>query len=131
MKCIYCEGPTKVTNSRPRLDQTWRRRQCITCRAIFTTRENPDLSSSIRVNDQISSSLEPFSRVKLFLSIHDSLSHHSAREIEAEALTDTLVKKLLSLASRGLIDKSIIRQEVLKVLKHFDEAAFVYFKAHH
>lgn len=39
MKCIYCKGRTKVTNSRPRKDSVMRMRECRSCGKRFATRE--------------------------------------------------------------------------------------------
>lgn len=41
MNCIYCEGETKVVDSRPtNKNEIRRRRECLTCGYRFTTMES-------------------------------------------------------------------------------------------
>lgn len=131
MVCIYCSNKTKVVNSRYSKQslQTWRRRECLNCHSIFTTREHPDLEISIRVKHP-SGSLEPFSRDKLFISVYRSLSHRKTALQDATALTDTIISLLLKQKSSVFTQKIIIDQ-INRVLLNFDEVARTYYVAHH
>ena len=39
MKCIYCQGKTRVYDTRPHQDTTKRQRRCTACKRTFTTTE--------------------------------------------------------------------------------------------
>lgn len=130
MVCIYCGQGTKTTNSRSKAktQKTWRRRSCISCKAVFTTLETADWEKSIRVKGN--SSLDPFSRDKLFLSLHGSLSHRKTATADAKWLTDTILVSNLPCKS-GVLDASEIKAVALEALRRFDGAAFTHYKAHH
>ncbi len=130
MVCIYCGEKTKTTNSRSSAAnfRTWRRRQCISCQAIFTTEETADLKQSLRVKN--GASLRPFIYEKLFLDVYESLSHRKTAYTDAKGLTDTIILKLLPCKS-GIIQNTEVKETALEVLKRFDSAAFTYYKSHH
>lgn len=132
MVCIHCSGKTQVTNSRPqkRLNQVWRRRECLECSAIFTTEESADLSAAWMVRRK-TSALEPFQRDKLFLSIHNSVQHRPTALTDATSLTNTVIQKLLANNSGATIDASLITQIVQVALTRFDSAASVHYAAFH
>ncbi len=131
MVCIYCGNKTKTTNSRPTKvgTETWRRKECLHCSAIFTTREQVDLANSLRVRS--AGELLPFSRDKLFISIYKSLSHRSTAASDASSLIDTVIVSLQKLANRGVLEKEALRKATLVVLERFDTPASVYYKAHY
>jgi transcriptional regulator NrdR family protein len=132
MVCIYCNGKTKVTNSRPqlRLHQTWRRHRCTACEAVFTTTEVVDLSTSLVVRGS-DASIKPFSRDQLFVSILQSVGHRKAPLSDARALTDTITSQLLRSVETALITSSSIRTMTIKALERFDKAAAVQYTAYH
>jgi hypothetical protein len=39
MPCPHCHGDSQVTNTRARDGYIYRRRRCLACRALFSTRE--------------------------------------------------------------------------------------------
>lgn len=131
MVCVYCNHSTSVTNSRPsvKTNTTWRRRKCSHCGSIFTTRENIDYESILRV--QKTGRLEPFYRDKLLLSVHRSLSHRKKAYTDAGSLTDTITVSLLSQSTRGLLSLEEVTDATLSVLKRFDKAAAVHYRANH
>src|SRR5438067_830874 len=104
MVCIYCSDETHVINSRPqkRLNQTWRRRKCLNCGAIFSTQEGADYSASWTVG-VAADGVNPFNRDKLFLSLYNSLKHRPSALNDASALTDTVIQKLRSEVRNGSI----------------------------
>ena len=132
MVCIYCGNKTQVTNSRPqkRLLQTWRRRHCLQCGAIFTTNEAVDTTTSLTVRHE-KGSVRPFSRDKLFLSILQSVGHRQRPVEDAGALTATVIAKLLHANSVGALSGNDIAATVLSALLHFDQAAAVQYRAYH
>lgn len=132
MVCLYCSSSTRVANSRSQRagTQTWRRRVCVRCKAIFTTRELPDLEHAIRVRGH-NNALSSFSRDKLLLSIHASLTHRVSSIADASGLCDTIIEEILQTANRGLLEASSIIRVSIQVLARFDQAATTHYKAHH
>jgi transcriptional regulator NrdR family protein len=132
MVCIYCGSKTKVGNSRSsvKTHSTWRRRECLGCHSVFTTRETVDYSGALRVRDQ-NGRLEPFQREKLVISLHNSLSHRKTAISDATALTDTIITRLVSLQQKGIIQIEQIKSSTLSTLKQFDQPAASHYKAHH
>lgn len=131
MHCLYCGGTTKVVNSRKQgLTSVWRRRQCNKCRAIFTTTEKVDLTSSVLVRNN-RGHLQPFSRDLLMLSIYDSLRHRKTATNDSTHLVETIWKKLLPLIKAAVLDKSIITTKTYETLKKFDAVAATHYKAFH
>lgn len=131
MVCIYCGSETKVTNSRPqkRANKVWRRRQCLSCMAIFTTTEVVDLSGSVRVAKQ--KHLQAFQRDKLLLSIHDSLKHRKTAVSDATGLTDTVIARLYPLMTDSVLHTADIAVITLEVLNRFDKTAATHYAAFH
>ena len=131
MVCIYCGGPTHVTNSRSqkRSNATWRRRSCEKCLAVCTTIEVIDLSTAIVVTG--SKRPSPFSRDKLFVSIYDSCKHRKDAQTSATLLTDTIIKQLHPLIDNASVSSSTIRDITLKTLGRFDTVAGVHYGAYH
>lgn len=130
MVCIYCGEKTKTTNSRGRSKglSTWRRRQCLDCKSVFTTEEVADTEQSIRVEKN--SGLEPFLYEKLFLDVYESLSHRKTAYTDAKRLSATILSKLLP-CKRGVLKDTDVIAAASEVLKRFDKAAYTYFRAHH
>src|SRR6185369_12958000 len=90
MVCIYCGGKTAVVNSRSqkKANQTWRRRQCLDCQAVFTSVEAVDLPTSLLFKKDAKHS-EPFQRDKLFISVYEACGHRKDALRAATALTGT------------------------------------------
>ena len=132
MVCIYCGNKTKVSNSRTSKNShsTWRRRECSNCHSIFTTREHVDLSAALRVKNS-KNDLQPFSRDKLLISVHESLSHRKTPLRDASELTDTIITKFSKLHVNGVLETRTITAVTLQALERFDNAASVHYRAHH
>ncbi len=132
MVCIYCGGKTQVTNSRPqkRLNQTWRRRECYQCHAVFTTEESAQLATSLVVKHP-NGPISPFSRDKLFASLLKALGHRTSAVDDASALTATVTAKLLQAATGAAVSPSDIIVVATDTLQHFDSAAAVQYQAYH
>jgi len=131
MVCIYCRGNLAVINSRPQLrtNQTWRRRKCLHCGAVFTSVEAIDLAKALSVSSK--GELHAFSRDKLFISIYESCRHRPAANKDAGGLTDTIISKLVSASTDGLVGGATIINTASEVLKRFDTAAAIQYGAFH
>ena len=131
MVCIYCGGKTAVANSRPqkRSMQTWRRRQCTACGAIFTTIEGADLSTSLVV--RAGSTVEPFLRDKLFISILRAIGHRTEPLQDAGGLTATVIAQLLHTDAKASYTAHNIAVLTHTMLERFDTAAAVQYQAYH
>lgn len=131
MVCIYCQGKLSVFNSRAQKlrNQTWRRRKCQKCQAIFTSVESLDLSKALVI--QKGKELQAFSRDQLFTSIYESCRHRAAAAQDAANLTDTIISTLLSRTTQGLLTTATIVEIATAVLGRFDNAAAVQYAAFH
>ena len=132
MVCMYCGGKTVVTNSRPqkRLRQTWRRRECTVCGAIFSTLEVADLASSLRVRSA-NGALQPFERDKLYVSIVAALGHRRDAVAASTAITATIIAKILKTAHEACVTQETIRGTTASTLEAFDTAGAVQYRAYH
>lgn len=129
MKCPYCNGSTKVTNSRSHNNDlaVWRRRQCKNCSAIWSTDEELVLSTTHNVIG-LDNSIQPFIRDKLFVSILDSLSHLSDSQQTATELTSTIIDHTIAMNS-ALVKLEDLKSNVFSVLNNFDKTAASVYKA--
>lgn len=134
MVCIYCGYKTRVTNSRSsrRSSNVWRRRRCLHCKALFTSRERADLGGT-HVVKHSDGSLEAFSRDNLFISIYESCGHRKSALTDAEALTDTIISMLLSSheLNRPSLTTKTITTLCKTTLEHFDAVAATYYAAYY
>lgn len=135
MVCIYCGYETDVTNSRSkaRTPSVWRRRSCKHCVAQFTTLELPDYTKSLLVKTIEDKKLLAFSRDKLYVSIHKSLSHRGDAIDSSTALTTTIIGSLLrkGMIVNGMLRAHAIAETSFSVLKRFDPLAAATYKAYH
>jgi transcriptional repressor NrdR len=131
MICPYCASHTKVTNSRPSIKtpEVWRRRQCLICNSIWTTREVVDLSLSHTIRTH-QNSLEPFQRDKLFVSLLDSCAHRKTALADASALTDTVLGMILR-QENAEIDINYLIELTADTIKRFDKTAAAVYRAKH
>lgn len=129
MFCIFCESNTSVANSRAanKTSQVWRRRKCDKCKKIFSTREKPNLSSSLKVKNH-AGKIEAFSEDKLFVSIHKCFSHRKDSLKASRALSETVVGKLLP--CKGPLESAAIAKITYKTILRVDRSAAVFYKAH-
>lgn len=132
MVCVQCGSPTQVINSRhqKRANQVWRRRRCRQCSAVFTSEESAAYGAAWAVLGP-SGALKPFSRDKLFLSLHRSLQHRSTALEDAAGLTDTVIEKLSGAVKDGVIESRTIVSTVQVALTRFDKAAGTHYAAFH
>lgn len=107
----------------------WRRRRCVGCGAVFSTQETPKYELTWRVRHD--GRLEPFSRLRLFMSLHRSCNHRETALSDAEGLMETVIRKLAQDSQDGCIEKGDIVRTVQVALNRFDSAASVYYSARH
>lgn len=131
MVCTYCGSPTRVANSRlqKRSNQVWRRRQCRSCKAVFTTLEAVDLPATLIVDFRGRS--EPFLPDKLYTEVLLALQDRKDCYETAREVVNTIIKELLKLPDKPLFRPQQISQEVAKVLKRFDQRAYLRYVAEH
>lgn len=131
MVCIYCGGQTHVTNSRSqkRNNQIWRRRHCRLCKAIFTTHEAIDLSSSLLVDS--GASPRPFLPDMLFTEVLLALQDRKDCYIAAREATSTIIKNLLKLPDKPLYPPAAISRATGDVLKRLDKRAWLRYVSEH
>ncbi len=131
MVCIHCGDKTHVINSRlqKRNNQVWRRRQCLACKAIFTTEEAPDYTAAWMVNT--GKGLRPFSRDKLFLSLYASCKHRKTALRDAAGLTDSIIAKAATELGSGIVSSSRLASIATVALNRFDTAASSHYQAYH
>ncbi len=135
MNCIYCGNDTETYNSRARArnPSVWRRRRCKTCVAQFTTLELPDYSTALAV-EGVRGKIYPFSRDKLFMSLHRALGHRQDALASATGLTETVIGSLLRRKKAhpaGLLTMREIALAAHLALKRYDTLAAHTYKAYH
>lgn len=131
MVCVYCQGETRVINSRPqkRLNQIWRRRRCQACDASFTTHEKLESESILVVkNGSKLARLEPS---KLLISLYKSCRHRTHAARDASALADTCLAMIQRRSSNGIVEKNDLQAIIQEVLNDFDQAASTHYQAFH
>lgn len=131
MECPYCQSRTSVENSRlqKRSNQVWRRRACKACRAVFTTHEAIDLSTTLLVQNK--ADMEPFSAERLYADILVCMPRRPDRYIAAKEAAFTVVVQLLTQQSSATVTPQQIVQSTSKVLKALDSKAYLHYTANH
>lgn len=130
MVCIYCGNKTAVANSRAQSRQhaVWRRRSCKACKAVFTTIEQPDFTTSLMI-EQIDGTLQPFERDVLFYQIAVSCGHRNNPVADAHQITATVLKNIISLKS-AVVPEKTITELCAQTLQRFDTTAATYYIAY-
>lgn len=75
--------------------------------------------------------LEPFSRDKLFLSIYESCKHRPSAMTDAQALTETIISKLLPQVQSATLPVGLIKEAASDTLNNFDRPAYIHYVAFH
>ena len=91
----------------------------------------PDFWRELSVRRDKGKKIQPFSRDKLFLSLHHSLKHRKTAAHDATALTDTIIGKLLPLINDASLDDREIALIASEILDNFDKAAAMSYTAFH
>ncbi|MDQ3093577.1 MAG: hypothetical protein M3Q70_00140 [bacterium] len=129
MVCIYCDGPTKISNSRKTSKglRTWRRRVCQDCQAQWTTLEAVDFESAYRVK-KTSGQLESFSWAIFFSSIYEACKHRKSAAIDAMELSQTILNKL-QLSQQAVWPTSKLKAVTEQTLMFYDKTAAAVYSA--
>ena len=130
MLCPYCTSESQVVNSRhqKRLNSVWRRRQCVNCRAIWTTSEQIKGSSTFKV--QQDGKLVDFAPEMLLISLYGVLKHRKNAEIDAQYIQSTVIRNI-QLHGEAIIPVEQIANESIAVLQNFDKLARDLYKTLH
>ncbi len=133
MFCINCSSKTKVINTRPhkKTPSTWRRRECTSCAALYTTWETvSDKEYELSVKDI--EGLRRFSLPVLMISIYSALAHRNDEKGADNAywLAQT-VSEILSQESNRTITPLQIAVVTYDVLHRFDAVAALTYGTRH
>jgi transcriptional regulator NrdR family protein len=128
MLCPNCNTKLKTVNSRKTNSgySTWRRKKCLNCNLIFSSREIIDLSNILYIDST------PYSRQSLTSSISKLISRSS--EEFTLSIVDTIESKLIKLNQKSDTKHKHISQKnldeiVISTLEKLDQTAFLRYKA--
>ena len=127
MRCPFCTiQDTRVIDSRlaNEGDQVRRRRECLNCKARFTTYEAAELNLPRVVKKD--GSREPFYEQKLRQGLQHALEKRPVDSDRIEALINLIEKNLLMLGEREIPSQQI-GELVMKELAALDHVAYVRF----
>ena len=132
MKCLYCASKLSVNNSRPqkRTNSVWRRRACPACKAVFTSVELIDPTSTLMFRAD-NKRLQPFSRDILYISVYEACRHRPSAARDARALSDTIIRQLIGAKHSATVRRHHVVTVTLGVLERFDRSAGVQYRAYH
>lgn len=122
MNCPYCDGATRVTDSRPEHGQSRvrRRRSCVACGEQFTTYENIS-ADGVLVHKRGHRRPEQFSRTKLRRGIEKAAAGWTLQEGQLDRFVTRVVERIRP--TPGIpIASSRIAELVLHVLEAEDPA---------
>lgn len=126
MRCPHCNhNKLKVTDKRVSNDELGirRRRECLKCKARFTTYERPEISLYVIKKD---GRREKFSREKLMSGLKRACEKRPVSHEKIEELASLIEGKCI--AQRGTEVKSrTIGETVMKELKKLDKVAYIRF----
>lgn len=130
MLCPYCNSESKVTNSRhkKRSNSVWRRRECLSCHAIWTTNERLQGSGTFKVDT--GDILVDFKPELLLISLYEALRHRKTPAIDAQYVHGTVLEKLQK-TNQPIFTTQLIANSCYKVLKNYDKLAADLYKAMH
>lgn len=127
MKCPYCKkSTTDVTNSRKTLDNkgVWRRRQCLSCDEVFTTKETFSYDSLFVVKRNLQR--KRFVYEKLFASVLQVVGGGKIKDqgdeaSKARSICQSILEEIVNIKSKYIASKDIIRitYTVLEKENHF------------
>lgn len=130
MKCIYCFNvKTAVVNSRTQSKnpQIWRRRQCVSCKKVFTSYERPATDGIWVINSSgLRTKFDPgYIAASIFRACQNlatfNISEHTL------PLTHTIELKIIThtAENQGKISTKEIVRIAYDTLRNFDEAASI------
>lgn len=127
MNCPYCEGPSKVVDSRPIPEGIRRRRECEACGRRFTTHERL-APVEIRVVKQPGRSPELFDADKIARAVARVVRDGRLSEEEAHGVARRIEAELVD-ARESKVRSSEIARRVVEILTTLDRVAATRFAA--
>lgn len=127
MTCPYCDGASKVVDSRPIPDGIRRRRECLECARRFTTHERL-APAEIRVVKQPGRGSEPFDAAKIARAVERVGRDGRLDSAEARALARRIETELVD-EGRSSVRSSELAERVLTRLAELDRLAATRFAA--
>ena len=125
MECPLCRHhKTEIYNSRQSSGRSyvWRRRRCKSCRKPFTTHEAADLSFlTVAKRGGVQ---EPYTRLKMVLSIYQACGYDESYAETIETLAGTIEANILDLG-KTTVNTGDIADTIMTVLKRYDPAMFM------
>ena len=112
-----------------RSNQVWRRRRCLSCKAVFTSHEAIDYSSALLVSRP--KGTEPFIEDLLYNDILKALKGRRDRLSAAREVTSTVIKALLKQPEKPLYEPQKISRLAGGVLSRLDRQAYLRFVSEH
>ncbi|MFC1618263.1 transcriptional regulator NrdR [Patescibacteria group bacterium] len=132
MLCPVCEkGESKVVDSREVDDgkAIRRRRECLGCKARFSTYEQLELLelNVIKRDNRI----EPYDLEKIERGLKHSLSKRPITENEVKQILGDVEREIVKEALECKIKSGKIGEIILRILKSWDEVAYIRFASVH
>ena len=125
MKCPECGyEDSKVIDSRPTEDKIRRRRECLKCKARFTTYEVIENIPLMVIKKD--NSIEPFNRQKLIDRVLRATVKRPVKLETVEKMVDEIVNDLKNKLQREVTSDKI-GEAVLHKLKEVDDVAYIRF----
>ena len=125
MKCILCDGETKVTDKRDSEGETRRRRECLKCKKRFTTYERVEEPNFIVIKKD--KSREPFSREKLRAGIEKACEKRAIETEKVDSIINEIEMKIRNKIKGKEVSSQEIGELVIKALKKLDKVAYIRF----
>jgi len=124
MKCIFCDGETRVTNKRDSGGITRRRRECLKCKRRFTSHEQPEFKDVMVIKKDGSREVFDYEKVKKGLTRACEKRPISIDKIE-KTVRDIQTK--LRDGNKKEIKVKTLGEMVMKALKKLDKVAYIRF----
>ncbi len=125
MLCPHCQkAESKVIDSREIGSIIRRRRQCLTCRFRFTTREEIDVPRLMVIKK--SGKIEPYDRMKLTAGITKACEKRPVNGEKIEELVDSIEQTVKSYGQDEIESRKIGRLAI-DSLKKIDSVAYLRF----
>jgi len=126
MKCPYCSHhDDRVLDTRIQKDGSIRRRrECLDCKARFTTVETLLLNYPMIIKKD--GRREPFSKEKVFRGLQAACQKRPVSHLQLEAIVERISGWLIN-RSESEIQAQIIGKKVMAELKSLDDVAYIRF----
>ncbi len=125
MKCPICGfADSKVVDSRPADEKIRRRRECIKCRARFTTYEN--IEKPLLMVEKRDGTYETFDRSKLIKGIFTAIKKRPVTIDQVSGIAD-YIENYYANALRTVARSEEIGEIVLRKLRKIDPVSYIRF----